>query len=159
MLLEQANVEMTASLTYLSISYWFDDRGMSGFSDHFRKASDEEKGHSMEFLDYVTKRGGKARVLKVEETTTTFDDPLKAMEFYLDKERAVADSINSKYARAMELKDWPTVSFLQPFVAYQVEEEDEADNLMQEMYRLSSKRDLSQLMDDIVTRRATKPEK
>lgn len=146
-LLEQANVEMTASLKYLHMSYWFDRRGMAGYKEHFLKQSAEERGHSIEFLDYVTKRGGTAKMLKLNEQETEYKSPLHAMECYLDAERAVADSINKKYQMAHDEKDWATVSFLQPFVAYQVNEEEEADNMMEEIYRLSNKQDLTMIMD------------
>lgn len=147
MLLEQAQLEHTASLTYLAMSYWFDKRGMQGFRDHFREQSEEERGHSIEFLDYVNKRGGTAKILSLPEPATDFTSPAVAMTYYLDLERKVADSINEKYEKAHEARDWPTKGFLQKFVDYQVEEEEEADGLAEEMYRLTKKGDLSQLLD------------
>jgi ferritin len=104
----QANMEMQASLEYMSMSYWFDKRGMTGFRDHFREQSAEERGHSMEFLDYVNKRGGTARILSLVTPAVEFKSPSVAMTHYLDLERKVADSINDKYAKANDAKDWPT---------------------------------------------------
>jgi ferritin len=69
------------------------------------------------------------------------------MTHYLDLERKVADSINDKYGKANDARDWPTSGFLKKFVDYQVEEEEEADALAEEMYRLTKKGDLSQLLD------------
>eukprot|EP00611_Tribonema_gayanum_P017036 TRINITY_DN29563_c0_g1_i1.p1 TRINITY_DN29563_c0_g1~~TRINITY_DN29563_c0_g1_i1.p1 ORF type:complete len:246 (-),score=77.96 TRINITY_DN29563_c0_g1_i1:411-1070(-) len=150
MLLEQAHIEMSASLAYLSMSYWFDREGMEGFRDFFRKQSDEERGHSIQFLDFLSKRGAVSAITPsklLKDPETEFQTALHAMETYLALERFVADSINSKYSKAMDAKDWPTVSFLQPFVAYQIEEEDEADSMMEQVYRLTKSKDLTQVMD------------
>jgi ferritin len=148
LMMEQAHMEMSASLTYISLSYWFDRRGMSGYKDYFRKQSDEEREHSLQFLDYLSKRGEIATInpSKLVQPSTEFETPLHAMECYLAHERAVADSINDKFSKAMQAGDWPTISFLQPFVAYQIEEEDTADTMMEEVYRLAQK-DLTQVAD------------
>lgn len=147
LLLEQAKVEMSASQVYLSMSYWFEDRGLEAYSKHFKEQSEEERGHCIEFLDYVAKRGGKVVVPSLPQPALEFEDPATAMTYYLDLERKVADSINDKYSKAMDARDWPTVSFLQPFSAYQIAEEEEADALAQKIFRLTKKGDLSQLLD------------
>ena len=140
-------MEMNASMTYLSMSYFFESRGMTGFQKKYKEASEEERGHSLEFLDYVSKRGGTPRVQATQAPIVDFKDPVHAVSATLDYERKVSDSINEKYGIAMEARDWPTVSFLQKFVAYQIEEEDESETAAQEMYRLVKKGDYSQLLD------------
>ena len=151
MLLEQAQMEMNASMTYLSMAYFFESLGMPGYQKHFMEQSVEERGHSIEFLDYVSARGGTPKVLATTQPPTDFTDPVHAMTATMDFERSVSDSINEQYGRAMEAKDWPTVSFLHKFVAYQIEEEDESETLAQSFYRLVKKGDMSQLLDRAVT--------
>lgn len=149
LLLEQAHVEMSASLAYTGMTFYFDREGMEGFATYFKKQSDEERGHCMQFLEFLSKRGGTSRITPsmLTEPRTDYDSPLHAMECYLAHERAVADSINTKYEQAMNAKDWPTATFLQPFITYQVDEEDTADKMMEEVYKLTKGRDMTQVLD------------
>merc|ERR1712039_871119 len=57
---KQINMEMHASYVYLAMSSFFnrEDQALPGFAKFFRKASDEERDHSMKLIEYQNMRGG-----------------------------------------------------------------------------------------------------
>jgi ferritin len=61
------------------------------YSTYFRKQSDEERGHCLQFLDFLSKRGGTSIIKPnmLTEPPTDFQSPLHAMEIYLAHERSV----------------------------------------------------------------------
>lgn len=58
---KQINLELNASYTYQSMSFYFDrdDIGLPGFSKFFQERSDEEREHAEKLMKYLNKRGGR----------------------------------------------------------------------------------------------------
>ena len=50
---EQINAEMFSSYLYLSMSGWFEAKGLSGFASWMRTQVQEETFHSEKLFDYV----------------------------------------------------------------------------------------------------------
>ena len=63
---EQITAEMWSSNLYLSMSFYFACEGFDGFAHWMKKQSQEELEHAYTMADYVTKRGGKAKVDKID---------------------------------------------------------------------------------------------
>lgn len=61
---EQIANELHASSAYLSMYAWCKRAGvaLNGFASFFRKASDEERAHALEWIDYLNERGGTVRL-------------------------------------------------------------------------------------------------
>ena len=55
---EQISAEMWSSNLYLSMSFYFEREGFSGFAHWMKKQSQEEMGHAYAMADYIIKRGG-----------------------------------------------------------------------------------------------------
>merc|ERR1712072_1459429 len=51
----QANIEMTVSMVYLALHHHFaaDAVSLPGLAAHFLKEADEERTHSMQFMDFI----------------------------------------------------------------------------------------------------------
>ena len=62
----QITAEMWSSNLYLSMSFYFKKLGYDGFAHWMRKQSQEELQHAYDLADYVAKRGGVARVDKID---------------------------------------------------------------------------------------------
>ena len=58
---DQVELELYAFYTYLSMASYFarDDVALPGFSDYFRKASNEELEHAQKLMEFQNKRGGR----------------------------------------------------------------------------------------------------
>lgn len=62
----QIAAEMWSSNLYLSMSFYFKKLGYDGFASWMRKQSQEELEHAYNLADYVSKRGGVAKVDKID---------------------------------------------------------------------------------------------
>lgn len=122
---KQINLEFHASYVYLSMASFFarEDQALHGFAKFFRKASEEERGHGMKFMEYQCKRGGKVVFQDVTKPSTMeWGSPLQAAEASLELEKTVNQSLLSLHAVADEKKDAQMCDFLESnFLEEQVE--------------------------------------
>ena len=63
---EQITAEMWSSNLYLSMSFYLQKEGFDGFANWMRKQSQEELQHAYDLADYIAKRGGAAKVDKID---------------------------------------------------------------------------------------------
>ncbi len=132
---EQITKEMYSANLYLGMSSYFSDENLPGFAQWMRYQADEEMMHAMKFFDYVLERGGKAQIGAIEASTVEYDSPLSAFQTAYAHEQYVTGTINNLMAIAIEEKDYAATSFLQWFVDEQVEEEDEAGSIVEDIKR------------------------
>ena len=77
---EQIVAEMWSANLYLSMSFFFDGEGFSGFANWMKKQSQEETEHAYQMADFIIKRGGKAVLGKIEAVPQAWESPLAAFE-------------------------------------------------------------------------------
>ena len=68
---DQITAEMWSSNLYLSMSFYLQREGFDGFASWMRKQSQEELQHAYDLADYMTKRGGTAKVGKTDRNRQT----------------------------------------------------------------------------------------
>lgn len=75
-------LELYASQTYLAMYAYFsqDSVALHGFAKYFKHESEEERKHATEFIQYLSKRGGKVGLQVIEAPPSDFVSPLKALE-------------------------------------------------------------------------------
>jgi ferritin len=134
----QANRELYSSYLYLSMSYYFESTGMTGFASWMRVQAGEELVHTMKMLDYVASSGGRAKMLAVEAPQFSWDSPLQAFQHVWDHERVVTGLIHALVNVAESESDAATKSFLQWYVEEQVEEEESSDNVLKRVQAAGS---------------------
>ena len=83
---EQISAEMWSSNLYLSMSFYFEREGFSGFAHWMKKQSQEEMGHAYAMADYIIKRGGIAKVDKIDVVPTGWGTPLEVFSHCLYNE-------------------------------------------------------------------------
>lgn len=120
---EQVNAEQYSALLYLSMSAWFEDKGLPGFANWMYVQYQEELTHANKIFKYVVERSGKAELKAIEQMPTEFDSVIDVVEKTLAHEQHVTELINNLVDVANEERDHATQSFLQWFVDEQVEEE------------------------------------
>ncbi len=119
----QINAEIYSSYFYMSMTAWFESKGLSGFSDWMRLQYQEEMAHAEKIFNYILERGGKIELGAIEQPKSDWDSPLNLFEDVLKHEELVTGLVNDLVDCALEERDHASNNFLQWFVAEQVEEE------------------------------------
>lgn len=130
---EQINAEMYSGYMYLSMAAYCDDANLPGFANWMRAQAKEELEHAMKFYDYVNERGGRVVLKAIEQPPTEFDSPLAVFEETYKHEQKVTGLIHKLYAQAVEEKDYASQTFLQWYIDEQVEEEDNASSILEQL--------------------------
>lgn len=144
---EQINKELFSSYLYLSMAAWFEDRNLPGFTNWMRIQADEEREHAMKFYDFVLERGGRVFLKAIDAPKTDWSSALEVAEEVAAHEGKVTTSIYSLYELAQKEKDYPAQVMLQWFIAEQVEEENNAAELVANL-KLIEERGTAVLMLD-----------
>ena len=135
----QINHELYSAYLYLSMAAYFDGESLPGFAHWMRAQAAEEQEHALKFYDYVYERGGRVTLAAIDGPPTEFASPLAVFEQTLVHERKVTGLINDLYALAVEDKDYASQVFLQWFISEQVEEEDNATQIIETLKRVGEK--------------------
>ena len=127
---EQITAEMWSSNLYLSMSFFFAKEGYEGFAHWMRLQSQEELEHALMLADYVLKRGGEAKVDKIDVVPTGWGTPLEVFEAVYKHECHVSALIDKLVDVASAEHDKASQDFLWGFVREQVEEEATAQGIV-----------------------------
>ncbi len=120
---DQINAEQYSALLYLSMSAWFEDKGLPGFANWMYVQYQEELIHANKIFKFVVGRNSKVQLKAIEQMPVEFESILDVVEKSLQHEQHVTSLINNIVDIANEERDHATQSFLQWFVDEQVEEE------------------------------------
>lgn len=126
----QINAEFWSGYLYLALSSHFEEMGRKGTANWFRIQFQEEQAHALALMDYVHARGGKVLLLPINEVKCEWKTMLEAFSFTLGHERKVTAMIHSLYALAEEEKDYASRQVLNSFIAEQVEEEENVQDII-----------------------------
>ena len=127
---EQITAEMWSANLYLSMSFYFEKEGFSGFANWMKKQSQEELEHAYVMADYIIKRGGVAKVDKIDVVPSGWGTPLEVFEYVYKHECHVSKMIDELVSVASAERDNATQDFLWGFVREQVEEEATAQGIV-----------------------------
>jgi len=130
---KQINAEMYSSYLYLSMAAWFEAINLKGFSNWMRVQAQEEDFHAKKFFDYLLSRQGKVELTAIDGPPTKWKNPLAAFEAVYEHEQKVTASVNKLAALAQGENDYATSVLLHWFINEQVEEESNADGLVQKL--------------------------
>jgi len=155
---KQINAEFYSAYLYLSMAAWFDSMNLKGFANWMRVQQQEEHFHAMKFLDYLLSRQGKVVLEAIEEPATKWKSPLDAFETVYEHEQKVTGLINKLAALAQSETDYPTTVLLHWFINEQVEEESNADAIVQKLKLIGDNASALFLLDqELATRVYTPP--
>uniref|UniRef100_F6TJZ9 Ferritin n=1 Tax=Ornithorhynchus anatinus TaxID=9258 RepID=F6TJZ9_ORNAN len=111
-----ANLEMHASLVYLSMAYYFDqdDVALSQFAELFKARSDKTWEDAKNFLRYQNKRGGKIVLQDIKKPERDeWRNCLEALETALKLEKRVNQALLSLHKLVLEKSDPHLCDFLE----------------------------------------------
>ncbi len=129
----QINAEMWSAYLYLSMSMAAADKGLKGMANWFAVQFKEEQDHAQIIINYVLSRGGRVKLAAIDAVETEWDSPIDMFEQTLTHERKVTSMIHNLYNLAVEERDHATSNMLNWFVDEQVEEEDSAREIIDQL--------------------------
>jgi len=127
---DQINAEFWSAYLYLSMACDMESKGFKGIANWFRVQYEEELAHARIFINHVTARGGRVNLAPIAEVPGEWANPEEVFAKTLEHERVVTSLINDLYALAEDEKDYATRQMLNWFIAEQVEEEDTAQEMI-----------------------------
>jgi len=130
---KQANAEVYSAYLYLAMSDYFESVNLKGFAKWMKAQAREELTHADRFYEHIIDRMGRAKVLAVEEPPFEWTSPADAVRAAFEHELKVTGLINDLVGLAITEKDNTAFNFLQWFVAEQVEEEKQVDEIVQRL--------------------------
>ncbi len=133
---EQINKELYSAYLYLSMAAYCEAESLPGFAGWMRAQAQEEQAHAMRFFDYINTRGGRVVLKAIEVPPPVWKSPLEMLEQVLDHERKVTGMINLLYQLALRENDYATQIELQWFITEQVEEEESASAVVEQLKRI-----------------------
>lgn len=129
----QINKELFSEYLYLSMSAWFEAQGLPGFANWMAVQAQEEHFHAMKLYGYIVERGGRVILEAIDKPESEFGSPAKAFDATLAHEQFITASINELVDVAIGIKDHATNQFLAWYVNEQVEEEANAQALIDKL--------------------------
>ena len=127
---EQINAEMWSAYLYLSMSLNAAAKGHKGVANWFAIQFKEEQDHAQILINYTLSRGGEVKLAPIAEVETSWKNPLAMFKDTLEHEKKVTALITKLYEIAVEEKDYPTQNRLKWFIDEQVEEEENAQDII-----------------------------
>ena len=130
---QQINNEYYSAFLYLSMSAWFQGKGLPGFANWMYIQYQEELTHGNKFFKYVHDRGSQVVLKSIAQMDTDFENVISVFEKTLEHEQFVTASINKLMDTAISESDHATQSFLKWFIDEQVEEEANASEIVDKL--------------------------
>ena len=127
---DQINKELYSAYLYLDMSNYFDDNDLDGFANWYYIQAQEERDHAMLFLKYLQSNGIRPVLKAVDMPDKVFEKHIDPLLAGAEHERYVTELIHNIYDAAYAVKDFRTMQFLDWFVKEQLEEEENADKLV-----------------------------
>ncbi|MFB3816285.1 MAG: ferritin [Candidatus Methylomirabilales bacterium] len=130
---EQVQKEFYSAYLYLAMSAYCEVNTLPGSAKWLRVQAQEETGHGLKIVDYLTDRGARVMLRSIAQPPAEFASLLDVFQQALAHEREVTKSINQLYALAAKENDYATQSMLQWFITEQVEEEKSASLVAEQL--------------------------
>jgi len=154
---KQINEELYSAYLYLSMSSYFEEIGLKGFANWMRVQAQEERDHAMKIFDYILSQGAKVRLLPIKEPPEKWEGPLDVFKQALEHEEHITECINNLVDFAEEIKDRATYNFLQWYIDEQVEEEENAREIINKLEWIGDKKEAIFMLDNELGQRVYVP--
>jgi ferritin len=120
---DQIGREFIAAHQYTAIGAYYERLTFPRLAKFFLEQAEEERGHAMRMVRYLTDTGADLRIGAVTAPKNEFADHVEPIGLSLEHEKKVTIAIGRLYEIARETSDYASESFMQWFVDEQVEEE------------------------------------
>ncbi len=129
----QLNAEVASAYLYLSMAAHFESQNFRGMAHWMQTQAREEWKHAMKFFGHIVDRGGRVVLARLEAPKAQWGSVLEVFQETVSHECHVTERIHSLVKLAVTESDFATQSFLQWFVDEQVEEESQAQQIVEKL--------------------------
>ena len=129
---DQINAEMWSAYLYLSMSQDIYAKGFHGIAHWYKVQFLEEQAHAAIMINYLHSQDERVILAPIAKVKTEWKTVLAAFEETLEHEKKVTAMINNLCDIADEDKDRAAGNFLAWFIDEQVEEEENARDLIRQ---------------------------
>ena len=129
-LYQHLTMERNANVQYFSMSLWFQERDLNGFSSFFLKESKEELEHTYKFTDYLIARGQNVLLSELVKPNQQWESIQDLIAFAFNMETDLTISLQQLYAISERTSDIRTNVFLDPIVESQIKSEDDFAHIL-----------------------------
>jgi len=130
---KQINEELYSAYIYASMASYFEHSSLKGFAHWMRLQSEEELDHARRIVTFMNDRGGRVLLDTIKAPQAEWPSPQSAFKDAYDHECHISACINTLSTMAINEKDHASHAFLEWFVTEQVEEEANADEIVQQL--------------------------
>lgn len=129
----QLHREYSSSYVYLGMAAYAESVSLLGFAHWLRVQHREELEHALKFYEYINAQNGRVTLHAIEQPRAEYSSIFEVFQKVLEHEKLITRSINELYGAAEAEKDYATKTFLSWFVSEQVEEEGEAQLMVDKL--------------------------
>ncbi len=149
----QVEREGYSSSLYLAMASWAEVKGLSGIAAWLYAQSDEEREHMLKFIKFINERGGNALVPAFKKPDKEYKSVKLMFQEVLKHEQFVTASIHEIVELCNKEKDYTTHNWVQWFVSEQIEEEANAQEILDKLSLMGENlyvfdRDIMKLRDE-----------
>ena len=149
----QINAELWSAYLYLSMSMDAAARGQKGVANWFKIQFQEEQAHAEIMMNHVLARGNEVVLAPIDAVQTNWASALEMYKDTLTHEKKVTSLITNLYDVALEEKDYAAQNMLKWFIDEQVEEEESAKDIIDQLEAVEgNKYGLLMIDKDLATR-------
>jgi len=130
---DQIKYELDSAYVYLSMAADSEVKNLNGFANWFKHQSQEEVTHAMKIYQFLLDRGEEVKLQQIDQPPHSFKNPIALFEQVLKHEQKVTGLINKCYETAVSEKDYPAQIMLHWFIEEQVEEEQQASEILEQL--------------------------
>ncbi len=130
---DQVKYEASASMQYLAMASWADEKGYNGVAQFFYLQSNEERVHMTKLVKFINERSAKVIIPELDKPKSNFKSLNELFETFLESEVFVTQQINHVIFECLQNKDYNVHNFMQWYVTEQLEEEAVARTLLDKL--------------------------
>ena len=135
---EQINREMYSGYLYLAMANKMNESGYNGVGNWLTNQYHEEMFHAMKFARYLQDQGAAVELKAIAAPELKETSVKEFFQRALEHEKGVTRSIHEMMGTALAENDYATQSLLSWYVDEQVEEEKNANEILQTLELLGS---------------------
>ncbi len=149
----QIQAEFQSAYLYLAMSAEAESHNFRGMAKWLRAQQQEELGHGYKLMQHLLDRGGRVQLKTLEAPPSEVGAPLAQFDQAYKHEQHVTALIHRLYDTAVAERDLAAQVMLQWFVTEQIEEEQQALEIVEKLRLAGDKSGMLLYLDDELGKR------
>ena len=126
----QIKEELDSGYLYLSMSMWLEEKSFHNLAKWYYEQAKEEYEHAKKFMDYIIEAGGTVELKELAKPKSDWQSIKEIIDAGLKHEQYITKKIEELWKLSEELKELQPRSLLMWFIDEQIEEEANAQELI-----------------------------